>query len=362
MGDLFNWLLGPFRPIFFGRSVAARQAMLLSTIAVAIEKQLPLVSLLETLADEAGGSWGRKVRSLADMISAGTSISVALEVIPGIVSPEAKGLVLIGAESGNLTGALREAGRQARRRSETNLLRFFGPLAYLCLLTAVMMLISSFIMIWIMPKFKTIFDGFETKLPPETELLILICDWYATYIPFVLLAFLLMLFAMAALALSPTARRLGRKLQLPVLFSGFFRLRFKAPHVLRCLGIAVDGRRPLSSALDALATRHPDRLLRAFLAEIADSVGRGDDCWQALRSARMLRPGETGLLDASQRAGNLAWALLEMADGIERRAEYRRHILAEFIQPVVIIFFGAVVGFFCYALFLPLVNLIRGIA
>lgn len=361
MGDLFNWLLGPFRPIFFGRSVAARQAMLLSTIAVAVEKQLPLVSLLEALADEAGGSWGRKVRSLADMISAGTSISVALEVIPGIVSAEASGLVRIGGESGNIAGALREAARQARRRSETNLLRFVGPLAYLCLLSTVLMLVASFIMIWIIPKFKVIFDGFETRLPRETELVIQICDYYATCLPFVLLALVLLLLATAALALFPSMRQPVRKLRLPLPFPGFFRSRLRAPHVLRCLGVAVDGGHPLSSALETLATRHPDRVLRAFVAEIAAAVSRGDDCWQAMRSAQMLRPGETALLDASERAGNLAWALLGMADGIERRAQYRRQLVSEFVQPVVIVVFGTVVGVFCYALFLPLVNLIRGI-
>src|SRR5262249_59236252 len=168
MGRLIGWLLGPLWVVFFGRARATRQATLLRTLAIAVDRQLPLVPFLEALSDEAGGRWRWKVKGLADLIAAGVSIPDALEAMPGILPGDSVALVRVGARTGNLTGALREAAAQARRRSETTGMRSQGTLLYACLLFLLLRIISSFIMIWIIPKFKAIFEGFDVRLPAVT--------------------------------------------------------------------------------------------------------------------------------------------------------------------------------------------------
>ena len=181
METFLGWLLGPLWTVFFDRSQATRQATLLRTLAVALEKQFPLAPFLEALADEAGGRWRGKVRGLADLISAGVAIPDALEAVPGVLPADMVALVRVGARTGNLTGALGEAAILARRRSENTGMRFPGIFLYLCLLFVVLGSISSFIMIWIIPKFKSIFEGFDTKLPALTEMIISASDMGARY-------------------------------------------------------------------------------------------------------------------------------------------------------------------------------------
>jgi type II secretory pathway component PulF len=135
--------------------------------------------------------------------------------------------------------------------------------------------------------------------------------------------------------------------------------RFRTPHLLRCLSIAVEAGRPLPGALELLAEQHPDSNFRRLLAVIANEVARGDDCWLVLRAARLLGRGEPSLLEAAQRVGNLSWALRGMADSIERRAEYRYQIIVEFVDPVLVLCVGTVVGAFCLSLFLPLIELLN---
>src|SRR5262249_9175411 len=154
---------------------------LLSTLAIAVEKQFPVVTFLEALADEAGGRWRWKLRGLADLLSAGISIPDALEPMPGVLPAGAVGLVRIGALSGNLSGALREAASVARRRSEHTGMRLQGTLLYLCVVLVVLGIIAAFIAIWIIPKFKVIFESFNSKLPPLTEAVIGICDSAGAY-------------------------------------------------------------------------------------------------------------------------------------------------------------------------------------
>ena len=93
----------------------------------------------------------------------------------------------------------------------------------------------------------------------------------------------------------------------------------------------------LSGTLNTIANRHPDRILRVLVAEIADRVNRGDDCWQALSMPQRCCASPANRFWSTRRnaRGTLRPGLCgEMADGIERRADYRRHLLIEFIQPV----------------------------
>src|SRR5438309_1506129 len=118
METFFRWLIAPFWSVLFGRAEATRQATLLRTLAIAVEKQYPVVNFLEALADEAQGRWGWKVRGLADLIAAGVAIPDALEASRGVLPEDTMALIRVGAQTGNMSGALREAAILARRQGE----------------------------------------------------------------------------------------------------------------------------------------------------------------------------------------------------------------------------------------------------
>ncbi|HTI51034.1 MAG TPA: type II secretion system F family protein, partial [Planctomycetaceae bacterium] len=101
------WIAGPLGPMFFFRAQAARQATLLWTLAVAVEKQVPLAPFLEALGDEAPGRWRWMLRGLAGLLHSGSSIPDALDAMPGLLPVETVAMIRVGAETGRLGPALR---------------------------------------------------------------------------------------------------------------------------------------------------------------------------------------------------------------------------------------------------------------
>ncbi len=87
---------------------------------------------------------------------------------------------------------------------------------------------------------------------------------------------------------------------------------------------------------------------------------KAGESW-ALSLARNGRLGEADLavLLSAQRLGNLPWAMREMADSNRRRLVYRAQILLQFLFPMVILIYAALVLWFVTAYFLPLVKLIQ---
>lgn len=360
MQQLFAWITGPIWHLLFYRARTARQATLLWMLVGAVEKQVPLVPFLEAMADEAGGRWRWKLRGVAGLLHAGTSIPAALEAVSGILPTDTLLLIRVGAESGRLAPALREAATQFSRRSESIGGRGGAGLAYLAAVFLTMLLVLGFVMFWIVPKFRAIFEGFDVELPELTKTVIRVADFGSSYF---LVLFPLSLLAFAVVgtvgyelfgAGGSTAGSTG--------WLARFSTRMKVPIVLRCLSLAVDGGRPLSVALSALLAQHPDKTLRARLAQVEDDIRAGGDCWNSLWGVGLLRRNETGLLNAAARVGNLGWALRDLAESIERRAEYRTRIILDLLRPLAMLVTGAIVGFFVIGLFLPLVKLIDALS
>ena len=72
-----------------------------------------------------------------------------------------------------------------------------------------------------------------------------------------------------------------------------------------------------------------------------------------------MKPSEARILEAAQRAGNLPWALKELASSIERDIDYRVMLVLEILRPVFLLVLAVAVGIFAIGMFLPLIKLIN---
>jgi type II secretory pathway component PulF len=141
-----------------------------------------------------------------------------------------------------------------------------------------------------------------------------------------------------------------------------FWLRRESALVLRALALAVRQQQPLGAALVLLAEQYPKARVAARLSRASAAVASGVPWCDALRRVGLLRELEAGVLRSAERAGNLAWALDEMADSTLRRFVLRLRALLGLLFPVLVLVLGAAVGLFVTSLFLPLVSLIQGLS
>ena len=87
----------------------AKQYAVLSVMAVAAERLMPLVPAIEAVATEQGGLLGARLRGLTSLLRAGAPLPVALAEHRGVIPREAEATVRAGYESGMLAPALRRA-------------------------------------------------------------------------------------------------------------------------------------------------------------------------------------------------------------------------------------------------------------
>ncbi|QEH37027.1 Type II secretion system protein F [Aquisphaera giovannonii] len=334
----------------------SRQDALLSIMAVAAERGMPMPLTIAALADQYSGIGRRRILDLAASLHGGRSLPEALEASPGLVSKDAVLLAYVGQQTGRVPEALRMAA-SARASQMPAWVGVVARLTYFLAMLLVIETITGFILYYIVPRMEVIFKDFGVPLPGITLFVIgvshLIIEYFYLLSPLLLLNILLLLY-------------------LPYSFSGWFdydvpffdRLlrRRHAALILRALSLSVGSKTPIEQAMGTLANHYPAWWMRRKLVAAEMEVQHGGPWIDALVRRGIVRRGEAELLQSATRVGNLAWAMREVADAGDRRTARRLQVVIQTLFPAVVLGLGVLVFFITAAFFIPLVTLIERLA
>ncbi|MCA8999233.1 MAG: type II secretion system F family protein, partial [Planctomycetaceae bacterium] len=225
---------------------------------------------------------------------------------------------------------------------------------YAWMVTTVFVFVSGFIMYWIVPKYKEIFNDFGVELPRVTNSFVHLADWFVNYwyllipamgTPFVIIYGLIAIGA-------------GQYRRLPGFLYGVWP-RLTTPSILRSLsGVATAGE-PMAQLLRDLADTAPSWQLMSRYDRIRRRVEGGEQLPIALQLEGVINLREMAALDHATHVGHLPWALTAIADRIEDLRHRRIRTVIEILKPFTILFVGLLVFLFCVSMFLPLVKLLN---
>ncbi|MFI5457912.1 MAG: type II secretion system F family protein [Isosphaerales bacterium] len=347
---LFAAAMGAF--FIVARRRSTRQDSLLSVLAIAAEKEMPLAPAVVAFADQYRGRSYRRVMDLAAQLNWGNMLPEALERASKVVTRDAVLLAWVGQAAGMLPKALRIAA--AARSSYLPLwTAIAGRLAYILGLLLTMQVIAGFVMYYIIPKFEAIFKDFGVSLPRITILLIEVSHFTVRYGAVALVP----LIEFALLIALPFSFLTWGNYNVP-LFDRLLGRRHTA-QVLRSLALVVDGEKPISLGISTLANHYPAFWIRRRLIGVESDVRHGVDWIQALWRHGLIRAADAEVLASAAAVGNLGWALSELAETTERRLATRVQAMVQTLFPLVVVMLGMMVFFMAVAYFLPLVQLIK---
>jgi type II secretory pathway component PulF len=334
---------------------STQQEALLSVMAIAAERGMPLAPGVEAFSDLCSGGFRLRSRGLSYLLDSGVPLPEAMANVPGLLPRRAVVLACVGWSEGSLGPALRDA-LAAETAHKTYRHAFLPKLGYLCGLLLAMQVIGSFMMYFITPKFEAIFMDFGVKLPRITVLLIQ-AGHVVIQTP---ILGLLILIELAVLVYVPFAF-FGLVRCRPPLADWFLRRRDTAA-ILRALAVTVDAGKPLTSGIGLLSQFYPVRRVRRGLERAGILIENGVTWTQALLRRGLIARSDVAVLDAAQRAGNLAWALRTLADSHDRRNGYRLQAISQALLPVVVLAVGVVIALTAVGYFYPLITLIQALS
>lgn len=334
------------------RTSLAQRLSLLRLIAVGSELHLPLSPLLDAWADDERGIQADRVRRLAGLIAEGMPLPDAVEEVRGALRDEDVLAIRFGAQSGTLARSLRASLDDAAERLSADAHPFRDTLVYAAVVAALFLGISIFYFVKIVPAINVILSDYNVDRPAPLTWAIQMSQVAERY------WWLWTLLIFGSIWYVRSART-GRFLGQPIWIRRLSKLRdLRSAEVLRKLSVAADAGRPIAGAISTLARYHFDPPTRHKLLFVRNEVEQGAEVWPSMASAGLLTAPDVTVLDAAERLGNRPWALKQLADGKERRADRWLKTLADLTMPVVVVVLGAFVLLQGLSLFVPLVHLL----
>ncbi|MHB0956959.1 MAG: type II secretion system F family protein [Pirellulaceae bacterium] len=346
---LVVWIAGMVR---FRRSEVN---YLVWSLSEASGRGIPLENVARAFATEHGGRLAMRARRLADYLDAAMPLSLALSRSRMAVSPEVRLAADVGEKTGTLSQSLKKALQQVED-FERLLSSLFAKVSYLSWILLMMITILAFLMTKIVPVFEAMFREFDLRLPAITQLLISLSRGFMMY--WFVVTPVLGLLGLAAVLLLLSYVGISFR-GLPIV--GRFFSAVDSAAILQLLAVAVRKKRPLVGSLELLAaysrSPHARRRLHTAIRQIAEGAHWCD----ALQKAGFVTRAQSGVFKSAERAGNLAWALEEMADSTVRRSSYRAQAALNFLFPLMVLGCGMCVLFVALGILMPLFSLISSL-
>jgi type IV pilus assembly protein PilC len=321
---------------------------------------LPLANALELLAQAQPSNrqgMPRIVGALARDITAGLRFSVALQRHPAQFNALYCQLVEVGEAAGALAAILARIAED-RERAAAQRAKVRAALTYPAAILLLAMAITAALLVWVVPTFKQIFDGFGARLPAPTQLVLALSAGAARWsVPMFIMICASSSAVTFLLRRSETARLRFARLSLKMPIVGPLLSTLCAARWSRALGTLLSAGTPLADAFDSLTHATGNAFFDRATKEIAARLRRGERLAAAMRAAHCFAPEVVQPVAVAEESGALDTMLIDVASLADRQVDEKISMLSSLCEPLVIVVLGALVGGLVIAMYLPIIQL-----
>jgi len=341
-------------------------ALFTRQLATLIDAGLPLLKAMRVLeTQQKPGPLKQALLSMSDSVEGGSTFSESLSNHPKIFNKLFVNMIKAG-EAGGVLEVVLNRMAEFLEKSEKLKSKVKAAMIYPMAVVTVAAGVLGFLMTYVIPKFKEIFDGFNTTLPTPTAILIAVSHFiktnlYYTHFPWVGLLILMpfFVFILFRLIAKTDKGRFGidtAKLNFP-LFGTLMR-KIAIARFSRTLGTLITSGVPILQALNIVRETSGNEVISKAVGNVHDSIREGESITAPLKETKVFTPMVISMIEVGEETGKLPDMLMKIADNYDEDVDNAVAGITSIIEPVLIVFLAVMVGFIVISLFLPLIKLI----
>lgn len=333
---------------------------LTTQLSIMIETGVTITDALDCIASQSEKPRVKQlVEDLAQHVHDGGDFSGAVARHPRSFPRLFVSLIKASEKSGMLSKLLLRATNYMRDEADT-IRRVRGALIYPAIMLTFAVTTTVFLLAFVLPKFTAIYAGKEAALPVPTKVLMAISDFLVTH----WLAILLTLGAVIGLGIiyfrTAGGRRVGHWIQLHIpLLGSMFRKVYLA-RGLRMLGTMGGAGVNLSDSVSMTRDMCGNSYYRDLWDVVSNQIQTGKQLSEPLFDYPDLVPRAVAqMLASGEKSGKLSSVMEQVAGYSEQEMKEKIAEMTRYIEPVMIIVMGAIIGGVAMALLLPVFTISR---
>jgi type IV pilus assembly protein PilC len=233
--------------------------------------------------------------------------------------------------------------------------KVISAMAYPVMIAIVAVAVVVFLLVFVIPKFKEVFEMFGEKLPRPTQILIAISDFLVKWGWIVLIAlFILPFIFKLVIDRWERLKLLWHKSILRIPLFGSLFLKVAIARFTRTLGTLARSGVPILEALDICATTSGNKVIEKAILEARSAIKEGERISEPLKASGVFPLMVVQMISVGEETGALDAMLFKTADYYDKEIDATVAALSSILEPVMIVIMGVVVGFIVVCMYLPI--------
>jgi len=342
---------------FFNRVSTFDVGIITRQLATLLRSGVPLVEALSALIEQVENpSLGSALTQIRDKVNEGTSFADALRAHPSIFPDLYVNMVAAGETSGTLDTVLERLADHLDAAAKLRT-KVTSALAYPAFMVVFGVGVIALLMMVVVPKMTSIFEGFDAVLPWYTRTLIFVSHTLGDFWWLLLALVVGAVYAVRRWRATPEGRVQWdtRLLKLPVL--GSLVLMIAIARFSRTLGTLLSSGVPVLTALDITRNVLGNVELMRVVEDARGSIREGESIAAPLKRSGAFPPIVTHMIAIGERSGQLEQMLEHVAIAYETQVDARLATLTSLLEPIMIVVMGVIAGSIAMSILLPLMQI-----
>jgi type IV pilus assembly protein PilC len=322
-----------------------------------IDAGIPILQTMEALQEQTmNPSFKQVLGAIKEDIRLGNGLSSAFAKYPQVFDNLFVNMIRVGETGGVLTTVLErlafymEKMARLKRKVQTAMI-------YPSVIVSMAGIVTTVLIIKVVPTFKSIYASFDKELPIMTQALLNFSEACQTRFP------LFIIFGGACVGTLMLINRTEQgayridafKLKAPVF--GDLICKVAVSRFCRTLSVLVQSGVPILESLDIVRKTIGNKVLEKTIEGVIQSVREGESIGEPLSRSTVFPAMVTKMIAVGEQSGQLDKMLTKVGEFYDEQVDAAVEGLTSLIEPLIIGFLGIVIGFIVIALFLPIVNI-----
>ena len=346
--------------ISFGTGVKMREIVVFTRqFSTMINAGLPLVQSLTILSEQSENPKFRAVvTAVLNDIQAGQTLADAMRHHPKIFTDLYVNMVAAG-ETGGILDTILNRLASFLEKNDALARKIKGAMTYPAVVLCVVVGATGILLWKVVPIFAGIFEDAGMALPTPTMVVLSISEFLQSYIHFVVLGIVAIVFGIRQYYRTSNGQLVIDKLLLRTPILGSLIRKAAVSRFTRTLGTLVSSGVSILEGLEITARTAGNRVVHDAVMHSRKSIAGGATIADPLKASGVFPPMVVQMINVGEQTGGLDEMLSKIADFYDDEVDAAVGALTSILEPVMIVVMGVVIGGMVVAMYLPMFDLIQ---
>jgi len=328
-------------------------------LSVLIDAELPLIQSLGILEEQQKNTYFKNViKTVKDDVEAGSTLNQAKRKHPKAFDDLYCNLIASGEQSGSLDVMLRRLSefieKNVRLRAKVKQAMIYPVAIVIFAIT-----VAIFLLWKVIPVFANIFRDLGAELPGLTALVVAMSDFVQKYILFIIAGIVALVLAFRFYRSTTPGRWSTDRMLLKMPLFGPLLYKVAMTRVTRTQATLISGGVPMLEALKITSTTAGNVIIEKEITDARKLVSEGKTMAESFKLSGRFPTMMLQMINVGEATGTLDEMLNKLSNFYDEEVDNAVAAMLSILEPVLLIFVGAMVGGLVVSMYLPIFNLMQ---